>query len=61
MCCRFIFKLSMYLIVVHKWDTYKDTKKTVFDVKHIYLFFKVGECSDLVTETGNELLVYIMV
>ena len=34
--------------VVHRRDAYKDKKKTMSDVKYVYLDFKVNKCSDLV-------------
>ena len=44
-----MFKWPAYQIVVHRRDAYNDKKKTMSDVKYIYLFFKVDKCSDLVT------------
>ena len=43
-----VFKWRAYLIVVHRRDAYKDKKKTISDVKYIYLPFKLNKCSDLV-------------
>ena len=51
-CYPSIFKLRAYLTAVHRRDAYKDKKKTIYDVKYIYLFFKVNKCFDLVSYGG---------
>ena len=48
MCFASIFNLRAYLIVIHRWDAHKYKKKTVSDVKYMYLFFKVDKCTDMV-------------
>ena len=44
---KYVAPWRAYLIEVHRRDAYKDKKKTVSDVKYIYLFFKVDKCSNL--------------
>ena len=46
-------KWRAYLILVHRRNGYKDKKKTMSNVKYIYLFCKVNNCSDLVAYGRN--------
>ena len=47
MCWPSIFKRRAHLTVIHRRDVYKNKKKTMLEVKYIYLFFEVAKYSNL--------------